>query len=113
MITRRKFILKSAMSAGTILTLGPSLMADSFSQEKILFKEDPHFFLQVFFSGGVDPTYLFDARPLEMTKNKLLQNYIGKEPKLWTGANGNSMGKAASGFPTGFRTWPPAWTTWR
>jgi hypothetical protein len=51
---------------------------------------EPHFFLQVLISGGADPTYLLDARSLEMTAARLQQNYLGKEPTPWVGSNGGS-----------------------
>lgn len=47
-----------------------------------------HFLYILFLDGGADFTYLFDARPLEMTKAELLSNHIGQEPYLWTGING-------------------------
>jgi hypothetical protein len=49
---------------------------------------DPHFFLQVFISGGMDSSYLFDARPLAMTQAGKIQNYLGEEPRAWEGKNG-------------------------
>jgi hypothetical protein len=53
-------------------------------------KDDPHFFLFVFFPGGLDPTYMFDARPLAMTQAGLLQNYTHQEPFVWQGSNANT-----------------------
>lgn len=49
---------------------------------------DPHFFLNIYFDGSLDSAYLFDARPLAFTSAGKIQNYLGKEPKLWEGANG-------------------------
>lgn len=49
---------------------------------------EPHFFLQVYFPGGMDPTYLFDARPRAMTEAGLLANYLTEEPELWTDTAG-------------------------
>ena len=49
---------------------------------------DPHFFLQIFVQGGLDPSYFFDARPLEMTAAGKIQNYTGEDPQVWKGANG-------------------------
>jgi hypothetical protein len=51
---------------------------------------EPHFFLHLYLPGGADPSYLFDARPLEMTKSGKMQNYLAKEPSLWQGQNGVS-----------------------
>ena len=79
---RRDFLQFSLMGLGT-LSLG-QLPQRAWAAPV----EDDHFYLQIFFSGGMDPSYLFDARPLEMTRNNLLQNYVGKEPFAWTGNNG-------------------------
>ena len=53
---------------------------------------DPHFFLQILptFPAGWDCSYLFDARPLEMTQKGLIQNYTNSEPKPWVGKNGTA-----------------------
>jgi hypothetical protein len=51
---------------------------------------EPHFFLQLYLPGGADSSYLFDARPLEMSKDGKIQNYLGVEPFLWQGQNGVS-----------------------
>ncbi len=39
---------------------------------------EPHFFLNVCIAGGVDPTYWFDARPLDMTDKGIVSNYLYK-----------------------------------
>jgi hypothetical protein len=36
---------------------------------------EPHFLLHLCVSGGVDATYLFDARPLAFTDQNILANY--------------------------------------
>ena len=51
---------------------------------------EPNFFLQVYVEGGMDSSYLFDARPLAMTEAGKIQNYLGKEPKIWHGLNGQT-----------------------
>ena len=51
-------------------------------------KDDPHFFIQVFFEGGWDASYLFDARPMKMTKDNLVQNYLKDEPFVWSARGG-------------------------
>ncbi len=51
---------------------------------------DPHYFLHINIPLGVDASYLFDARPLSMTKDGLIANYHGKEPILYTGINGET-----------------------
>jgi uncharacterized protein (DUF1501 family) len=50
--------------------------------------EDPHFFLMIVLNGGADTSYMFDARPLAMTAAGKIQNYIGRDPDVWTGKNG-------------------------
>lgn len=49
-----------------------------------------HYFLHINIPGGLDASYLFDARPLDMTKNNLIANYHGKEPILYRGTNGET-----------------------
>lgn len=50
---------------------------------------NPHFFLYIWYGPGADASYLFDARPLEMTAKGKIQNYRGEEPEIYTGSNGN------------------------
>lgn len=52
--------------------------------------EDQHFFLYINIPGGLDASYLFDARPLAMTGDKLIANYHGKDPILYRGTNGET-----------------------
>ena len=85
-INRRSFLKSTVVGAGSTLafTQMPTwARADGVEQ-------DPHFYLQVIFTGGIDPSYTFDARPLEMTQSKLQVNYLGEEPKPWQGSNGVS-----------------------
>ncbi|MEM7645791.1 MAG: hypothetical protein AAF203_02675, partial [Pseudomonadota bacterium] len=49
---------------------------------------DDHFFLQIIVQGGWNPTYLFDARPKEMTKNKLLVYALDEDPSVYQSING-------------------------
>ncbi len=84
---RREFIKCSIAGAGVFLV--PSWPLGAFAQSSPE-NGEPHFFLQVVFPNGWDPSYLFDARPLEMTRQGIIQNYSGEEPKLWTGANGGT-----------------------
>ena len=83
-IPRRDFI-RLAAGAGMLSFLPSSLMA---RQSGI--QADPHFFLFIFIPGGMDPSYTFDARSLEMTSANLQQNYLNAEPKLWRGLNANT-----------------------
>lgn len=49
---------------------------------------EPHFFLHLFFPGGMDATCAFDARPMAMTAAEQQINYIGEDPVEMTGKNG-------------------------
>src|SRR4051812_4053145 len=80
-ITRRDFIARTTLATGTLCLGGLPLTA-------LAAGEEPHFFLQIYFPGGFDPSYLFDARPLAMTAAGQIQNYLGEEPSPWIGANG-------------------------
>lgn len=59
--------------------------------------EEPHFFINVVVAGGVDPTYWFDGRPLEMTDKGLVSNYLYKnsesEANTTAGARIDFLGK--------------------
>lgn len=82
MINRRDFIKLGGL-ASLGLTIQPyNLLSASTHSE--------HFFLHIFVVGGMDSSYLFDARPLEMTKKNLIQNYLGADPQKWEGTNGQS-----------------------
>ena len=82
--TRRGFIKLGTFGAGTVLL--PGLTAAEVPDRE----QDPHFFLLVVLDGGADPSYMFDARPLSMTAAGKIQNYLGEEPGVWTGRNGQS-----------------------
>lgn len=41
----------------------------------------PHFFLNLTISGGLDASYLFDARPLQLTDKNRMANYLYKNAK--------------------------------
>ena len=69
---------------------------------------DPHFFLLIVLDGGADPSYMFDARPLSMTRAGKIQNYLGEEPGVWTGSNGvgdarHPAGGSAARLPRPFQ----------
>ncbi|MGQ0506026.1 MAG: DUF1501 domain-containing protein [Myxococcaceae bacterium] len=74
----RRFMLKSLAAGLSALTLPSRAKAEGAA---------PHFFLQLVVSGGMDQTYLFDARPWAMTQAGLLQNYLKTEPTVWNGTN--------------------------
>lgn len=72
---------------GATSLLCSQLSRFAFSKEKE--RDDPHFFLQIHVSGGLDHLYSFDARPLSMTEKKLQVNYMKEEPRLLTGRSGD------------------------
>jgi hypothetical protein len=75
-IDRRTFLKASAL--GTSSFFLPHWSWANASQE-------PHQLLHIHLPGGVDFTYLFDARPLEMTQANLQHNYMNEEPFVWEG----------------------------
>jgi hypothetical protein len=85
-LSRRDFVIGGILGSGTFL-LRPSAWAGALPSP---LGADPHFALIIMLKGGVDTSYLFDARPLSMTAAGKMQNYIGEEPSLWTGSNGIS-----------------------
>jgi uncharacterized protein (DUF1501 family) len=80
--SRRDVLRFGAFGAGTLLLPRSSFPA------ALRPDADPHFFLLVVLNGGADSSYMFDARPLSMTKAGKIQNYLGKEPDPWIGKNG-------------------------
>ncbi|MBY0385361.1 DUF1501 domain-containing protein [bacterium] len=89
-LNRRQLLKYGILGAGsTFFPLTPV-----FSQVN-----DDHFLYILFLDGAADFTYMFDARPLEMTKFKLLANRTGAEPELWTGTNGQSCWASSLSAP--------------
>ncbi|MCX6130975.1 MAG: hypothetical protein NTX25_18195 [Proteobacteria bacterium] len=82
-INRRKLISLGAQG------LGAACLPSWFSQTAAAETDEPHFFLEIFFPGGLDGLYTFDARSLAMTQAGLIANYQSAEPVLLTGKNGN------------------------
>ncbi len=80
--TRRDFLRIGLGGAGTLLLPGVRA-AVAVSPEA-----EPHFFFMIVLSGGADSSYMFDARPLAMTKAGRIQNYLGREAYPWQGRNG-------------------------
>jgi uncharacterized protein (DUF1501 family) len=82
-LTRRRFLSIAAAGGGTLLLppIGARETANAAAR-------DPHFFLLIVLNGGADPAYMFDARPLAMTRAGRIQNYLGQEPIPWRGRNG-------------------------
>lgn len=81
-LSRRKLLSWAAAGGGTLLL--PPIGA----REAAATAADPHFFLLIVLNGGADPAYMFDARPLSMTRAGRIQNYLGQEPFVWRGRNG-------------------------
>ena len=81
--SRRK-VLKSgaAIAGGLCLTQNRFALGEP--------TKEPHFYLQLYYSGGFDSSYLFDARPLSFTAAGKIQNYLGQDPTPWLGSNGQS-----------------------
>jgi hypothetical protein len=92
-LSRRKIIARSAaLTGGVALRMGTPLVSGSvFAPAAPTFAQapaEPHFFLKVYFDGGIDSSYLFDARPLSFTSFGKIQNYLGQDPTQWVGNNG-------------------------
>jgi hypothetical protein len=86
-INRRRFLALAAAGSGTLfLPTG----AFAFFRPQNENEADPHFFLQIILNGGADATYLYDARPGEMTAGKLIQNYNPAPAIPYAGFNGGS-----------------------
>ena len=77
-LTRRNFLLNGTMATGIYFLPSWAVPQN---------REDPHFFVFVMILGGLDPIYLADARPMEMTRNNWVHNYLGEEPGVYTGSN--------------------------
>ena len=88
-VSRRELIKIAVAGLGTLALDGCGRSEQNpFSNANTFQEGDEHFFLQVFIPGGFDPSYTFDARPLEMTKNNKAINYFNAEPTLYVGSNG-------------------------
>lgn len=80
-INRRAFG-KLSFAAGVLpLTFG----RESYGKNE---QKDDHFFLQVIIGSGMDQSYMFDARPLELTQAGKYSNYLGQEPDVWETKSG-------------------------
>jgi len=80
--SRRGFLKFSLGGAGTLFLPNAGLL------QAATLHDEPHFFLMIVLNGGADSSYMFDARPLSMTKAGKIQNYLGQEPSPWIGRNG-------------------------
>ncbi|MCX6124462.1 MAG: DUF1501 domain-containing protein, partial [Proteobacteria bacterium] len=93
--TRRSFLEQSAqvsLALGAMSLVGAksAFARDGQSLSPSAEPGDRHFFFHIQISSGVDVQYTFDSRPLDMTAKKLIANYHGQEPILYTGSNGQS-----------------------
>jgi uncharacterized protein (DUF1501 family) len=82
MLSRRQALRFCLAGSATLMLPGENLLQ---AQDRT---DDPHFFLLIVLNGGADPSYMFDARPLEMTAAGQIQNYLGMAPDSLTGKNG-------------------------
>lgn len=78
---RRDFVRIGAAGAGTLLFKSSHGGAQTSPAKD-------HFFLNVFYPGGLDSRYFFDARPRSMTDAQRFVNYWPEEPVLMKGNNG-------------------------
>jgi hypothetical protein len=81
--TRRDMLKISLGGAGTLILPGGGLLPAAAQSP-----DEPHFFLMIVLNGGADCSYMFDARPLSMTKAGKIQNYLKQEPAPFSGRNG-------------------------
>ncbi len=91
-LNRRQFAFLSTSSIG--LAMNPSIALGLSPQsgtppQGTTDAPEPHYFLKIFFPGGMDCLYTFDARPMEMTQAGLLVNHMDEEPEVLTDTNGN------------------------
>lgn len=88
MLSRRQLLLSATLGGAGLLFYRqlPNLKPTAVDVEET----DAHFFIQLHFRGGIDQSYLFDARPLSMTKDGTIQNYTGEEARELIGINGQS-----------------------
>ena len=79
MANQRQVFNRREFALGSLATLGgiPWLQAMA-GKSRRDGDQEPHFFLHLCVSGGVDATYMFDARPLAFTDQNLLANYAYK-----------------------------------
>ena len=84
----RRSLLKNAGLGSLGLSFGPRVFGQSSSDDS----REPHFFIEFVVNGGMDTSYLFDARPRVMTPAGMIQNYFpeGRKSFEWKGENGQS-----------------------
>lgn len=80
--SRRAFLKFAALGGGTLMLPAAS------ARNAAAAPAEPHFFLLIVLNGGADTSYMFDARPLSMSRAGLIQNYLRQEPWPWRGRNG-------------------------
>ncbi len=93
MQTRRNFLKLGLAGAGSLMISPWEFAYAARGAVTAATAADPHFFLMIVLNGAADSSYMFDARPLSMTKAGKIQNYWSKnneEPSVWQGANGQT-----------------------
>jgi hypothetical protein len=103
-MNRRSFLENSYKAAG--ISISTSIFPLIFNRAEMLGgrgyaqgAEEPHFFLMLNFKGGMDINYWFDARPLAMTADQLITNYMEQDPLVYTAGRGGTCLRTAVTSP--------------
>ncbi|MBP9706411.1 MAG: DUF1501 domain-containing protein [Oligoflexales bacterium] len=87
----------------TCLVNGAGLLGSSILPRSLLATNSqaakPHYFLHIVLDGGLDSSYLFDARPLDFTSANKIQNYTNEAPKTLVGSNGTKTLASSASAP--------------
>ena len=89
--SRRSFVQGAGVSGAAISfgsLLGATVGGGPLKADGQSTAADERFFLTIYVQGGMDPTYMLDARPKAMTDAGKIQNYRNDEPTVWEGSNG-------------------------
>lgn len=84
----RRALLKFGLAGAGTLLLSQAGLPSQAAEPRAATAAEPHFFLMIVLNGGADSSYMFDARPLSMTRAGKIQNYLRAEPRPWYGRNG-------------------------
>jgi uncharacterized protein (DUF1501 family) len=85
-LDRRRLLKLAGGAAGSVYAIG--LGAGLAASEEEAGPDADHFLLQVIFPGGLDPTYLFDARSPALKQAGKHAFYLDEAPTVWRGDNG-------------------------
>lgn len=88
------FTRRQVLKTGAVAGLGAYLNSIFQSTANANNTQNPHFFLMICFSGGIDPLYLFDARKLELTDAGLVHNYLYKNASPGTDEDNQPLADA-------------------